>query len=232
MNIFAISDLHMSVANPKPMNIFGASWNDYLSVIEKDWKEKVKADDVVLIAGDISWAMTLDDALKDMQYFYNLPGKKIFIRGNHDYWWKSITRIRENLPENCIMLQNDAVKIENCVFCGSRLWLVPGSPDFCEHDNKLYLREIERLRLAFFKANALREEDDKLICMTHYPPFNVRRDSNAVTDLMEENHVTAAIYGHLHGKDARADLVVKKNNVPYYLTSCDLVCNKLVKIDI
>lgn len=232
MNIFAISDLHMSVANPKPMNIFGASWNDYLSVIEKDWKEKVQDDDVVLIAGDISWAMTLDDALKDMQYFYNLPGKKIFIRGNHDYWWKSITRIRENLPENCIMLQNDAIKIENCVFCGSRLWLVPGSPDFCEHDNKLYLREIERLRLAFFKANALREEGDKLICMTHYPPFNVRREPNVVTDLMEENHVTAAIYGHLHGKDARADLVVKKNNVPYYLTSCDLVGNKLVKIDI
>lgn len=232
MNIFAISDLHMSVANPKPMNIFGESWNDYLSVIEKDWKEKVQDDDVVLIAGDISWAITLDDALKDMQYFYNLPGKKIFIRGNHDYWWKSITRIRENLPENCIMLQNDAVKIENCVFCGSRLWLVPGSPDFCEHDNKLYLREIERLRLAFFKANELREEGDKLICMTHYPPFNVRREHNAVTDLMEENHVTAAIYGHLHGKDARADLVVKKNNVPYYLTSCDLVGNKLVKIDI
>ena len=232
MNIFAISDLHMSVANPKPMNIFGESWNDYLSVIENDWKEKVQDDDVVLIAGDISWAMTLDDALKDMQYFYNLPGKKIFIRGNHDYWWKSITRIRENLPENCIMLQNDAVKIENCVFCGSRLWLVPGSPDFCEHDNKLYLREIERLRLAFFKANALREEGDKLIYMTHYPPFNVRREPNAVTDLMEENHVTAAIYGHLHGKDARADLVVKKNNVPYYLTSCDLVGNKLVKIDI
>lgn len=232
MNIFAISDLHMSIANPKPMNIFGTSWDDYLTVIENDWKEKVTDGDVVLVPGDISWAMTLDDALKDMRYFYDLPGKKIFIRGNHDYWWKSITRIRESLPEDCIMLQNDAVRIENYIFCGSRLWLVPGSPDFGEDDKKLYLREIERLRLAFFRANALKQEGDKLICMTHYPPFNVRRDPNEITQMMEENGVSAAVYGHLHGKDARADKIVNKNSIPYYLASCDLVGNKLVKIDL
>lgn len=232
MKFYAVSDLHMCSKGSKPMDIFGAKWENYLEKIFADWNAKVTDDDVVMIGGDISWAMDLPEALEDIATLCPLKGKKVLIRGNHDYWWKSITRIRENLPENCIMLQNDAVKIENCVFCGSRLWLVPGSPDFCEHDNKLYLREIERLRLAFFKANALRKEGDKLICMTHYPPFNVRRDPNAVTDLMEENHVTAAIYGHLHGKDARADLIVKKNNVPYYLTSCDLVGNKLVKIDI
>jgi len=232
MNIYAISDLHMSVANPKPMNIFGACWNDYLQVIADDWTAKVTDSDIVLISGDISWAMTLDDALKDMEYFKKLPGKKIFIRGNHDYWWKSITRIRESVPDDCIMLQNDAVRIENIVFCGSRLWLVPGSPDFSENDQKLYLRELERLRLAFFKANALRQDGDKLVCMTHYPPFNVRREPNEVTKMFEENNVTAAIYGHLHGKDARADKILKKNSIAYYLTSCDLVGNKLVKIDV
>ena len=166
----------MSVANPKPMNIFGASWNDYLDVIARDWAQKVTDDDVVLIAGDISWAMNASDALLDMQYFNNLKGKKVFIRGNHDYWWKSITNLREKMPENCFLLQNDAIKIENTIICGSRLWLVPGSPDFCEKDQKLYLREIERLKLAFFKAQALRQEGDNLICMTHYPPFNVKRE--------------------------------------------------------
>lgn len=232
MKIYAISDLHMSVANPKPMNIFGASWNDYLDVIARDWAQKVTDDDVVLIAGDISWAMNASDALLDMQYFNNLKGKKVFIRGNHDYWWKSITNLREKMPENCFLLQNDAIKIENTIICGSRLWLVPGSPDFCEKDQKLYLREIERLKLAFFKAQALRQEGDNLICMTHYPPFNVKRESNAVTELIEANSTNAVIYGHLHGKDARADKLLTKNGVKYYLTSCDLVNNKLVEIDV
>jgi len=232
MNIYAISDLHMSIANPKPMNIFGASWTDYLERITEDWEKKVTDDDVVLISGDISWAMSLEDGLKDMQFFKTLRGKKIFIRGNHDYWWKSITKIRESVPENCFMLQNDAIRIENYVFCGSRSWLVPGSPDFSESDQKLYLRELERLRLAFFKANTLKQEGDKLICMTHFPPFNVRREPNEITQMMEENGVCAVIYGHLHGKDARADKLLKKNNVSYYLTSCDLVGNKLIKIEV
>lgn len=220
----------MSVANPKPMSIFGTTWNDYLQEIARDWDERVTNDDVVLIAGDISWAMTASDALLDMQYFSNRPGKKVFIRGNHDYWWKSITNLREKVPENCFLLQNDAIKIQDVVICGSRSWLVPGSPDFTESDQKLYLREIERLKLAFFKAQALIQENDKLVCMTHYPPFNVKRESNTITELMEKNSVTAVVYGHLHGKDARADKVVTKNGVKYYLTSCDLVGNKLVEI--
>lgn len=232
MNIYAISDLHMSVANPKPMDVFGSCWNNYLEIIRKDWLKKVDTEDVVLISGDISWAMNTADALKDMEYFRDLPGRKIFIRGNHDYWWKSISRIREAVPEGCIMLQNDAVRIGNYVFCGSRSWLVPGSPDFNESDKKLYLREIERLRLAFFKAQELKEEGDKIVCLTHYPPFNVRREPNEITELIEQNGVSAVVYGHLHGKDVRADKIVKRNSVLYYLASCDLVGNELVKIEV
>ena len=109
---------------------------------------------------------------------------------------------------------------------------MPGTPDFSDNAPRLYLRELERLRLAFFRANELRQDGDKLVCMTHYPPFNVRREPNEVTKMFEENNVTAVIYGHLHGKDARADKVLKKNSIAYYLTSCDLVGNKLVKIDV
>ena len=232
MNIFAISDLHMSVANPKPMDIFGAKWANYLDKIKQDWLEKVTDEDVVLISGDISWAMTMADAIKDFEYFKDLPGKKVFIRGNHDYWWKSITRLREEMPENCFLIQNDAIKFGNVVICGSRGWLTPGSPDYTKADEKIYLREIERLKMAFFRANELRQENDKLVCMMHFPPFNVRREDNEITALIDTNAVDALIYGHLHGKESRVDKLLIKQEIPYYLTSCDLVDNKLVKIQL
>lgn len=231
MKIFAISDLHMSIANPKPMDIFGARWANYLDKIKEDWKSKVTEEDVVLIAGDISWAMTTEDALKDFEYFKDLPGKKVFVRGNHDYWWKSITRLRDEVPQNCYMLQNDAIKFGNVVICGSRAWLTPGSPDFSKADEKIYLRETERLKMAFWRANELKEEGDKLICMVHFPPFNVRREDNEITSLIEKHSTTCVVYGHLHGKDSRADRLYVKNGIPYYLTSCDQVDNKLVLID-
>lgn len=231
MKIFAISDLHMSIANPKPMDIFGARWANYLDKINEDWKSKVTEEDVVLIAGDISWAMNTEDALKDFEYFKDLPGKKVFVRGNHDYWWKSITRLRDEVPQNCYMLQNDAIKFGNVVICGSRAWLTPGSPDFSKADEKIYLRETERLKMAFWRANELKEEGDKLICMVHFPPFNVRREDNEITSLIEKHSTTCVVYGHLHGKDSRADRLYVKNGIPYYLTSCDQVDNKLVLID-
>ena len=220
----------MSVANPKPMDIFGARWDGYLEKIKQNWQERVTNDDIVLIAGDISWAMTTPDALQDFNYFKELPGKKVFIRGNHDYWWKSITRLREEVPENCYLLQNDAIKIGDVVICGSRAWLTPGAPDFSKDDEKIYLRETERLKMAFFRANELRSEGDKLICMVHFPPFNVRREDNLITELIERYQVNAVVYGHLHGKDSRADKMLVKNGITYYLTSCDLVENKLVQI--
>ena len=118
------------------------------------------------------------------------------------------------------------------VICGSRLWSVPGSPDFSEQDNKLYLREIERLKLSLKSASKMLQEGDKLVALIHYPPFNVRRENSAFTDLFEEYGVDSVIYGHLHGKDVRADLEVNKNGIKYYLTSCDQVKNKLIEIDL
>lgn len=232
MKIFAISDLHMSAANPKPMTIFGSDWNDYLDKIAMDWNKKVSDEDIVLIAGDISWAMTLEDGLKDFDYFKKLPGKKVLIKGNHDFWWKSISKIRSEVPENCYLIQNDAIKLGKFVFCGSRGWITPGSPDYCEDDEKIYLREAERLKMAFSCAEKLKQEGDKLISLLHYPPFNVKRESSLFTEIFEKNSVDAVVYGHLHGKDVRADKKLVKNGITYYLTSCDIVKNSLVEIDI
>ncbi len=230
MKIYAISDLHLSLNGDKPMDIFGAKWDDYLNKIKADWSKRVTDGDIVLISGDISWAMDLEGALKDIEFIAELKGKKILIRGNHDYWWQGITKLRGLLPKDIYALQNDAVKIDNLIFCGSRGWAVEGSPDFHEHDKKIYLREAERFKLALKDAERLREEGDKLICLIHYPPFNVRRESSLFTKLFEEFKVDKVVYGHLHGKDVKTYLNTNINGVEYILASCDIVENKLVEV--
>ncbi|WP_295001374.1 metallophosphoesterase [uncultured Fibrobacter sp.] len=231
MKIYAISDLHMSTTSDKPMDIFGAKWHNYLEKIRADWQNKVADDDVVLIGGDISWAMDLDNALVDIRTLTDLKGKKVMVRGNHDYWWKSISRIRNSLPPDFYALQNDCVKFGNRIICGSRAWCVEGSPDFKESDRKIYLREVERLRLALKAAEKEREAGDEIYCLIHYPPFNVKRENSRFTDLFEDFGVKKVVYGHLHGKDSRTDLKIIKNGIEYYLTSCDQVDNKLIDID-
>jgi len=232
MKFFAISDLHISTNTNKPMDIFGGNWLNYIEKIRTDWENKVKDDDVVLIGGDISWAMNLKDAEQDILSLSDLPGKKVFIKGNHDYWWSSISRVREILPDGFFALQNDSIKFSNVVICGSRCWSVPGSNDFTEQDMKLYLRETERLKLSLSSAKKQLNDGDKLVALVHFPPFNVRRESSNFTEIFEEFKVDSVIYGHLHGKDVRADKVVVKNGIKYYLTSCDQVDNKLIEIEL
>ena len=212
------------------MDIFGEKWGGYLEKIEYDWNSKVSETDVVLISGDISWAMQLENALIDLEFLNKLKGTKIIIRGNHDYWWQSISRLREKLPSNVIALQNDAVKIGDYVFCGSRGWAVEGSPEFTEQDVKLYNRETERFRLALKNAENLRLNGEKLIALIHYPPFNIRRENSNFTALFEEFKVDKVVYGHLHGRDAKLYYRINKNGIEYILASCDLVDNKLVEV--
>ena len=230
MKIYAISDFHISTNTDKPMDVFGDNWVGYLDKIKIDWQSKVQDDDIVLIAGDISWAMNVEEAKPDLEFFRDLKGKKIFIKGNHDYWWSGIGKVRDIMPENCFALQNDSVRIGNVVICGSRGWAVEDSPDFDEKDMKIYLRETERFKLSLNSAEKLMEDGDKLIAMIHYPPFNVKREDSAFTDIFEEFGVNAVVYGHLHGKNVRADRLIVKNGIKYYLTSCDMVDNKLTEI--
>ena len=230
MNIYAISDLHLSTTQEKPMDIFGGNWEGHFEKIKADWLSKVKEEDIVLIAGDISWAMKMEDALCDLQLLRSLPGKKVFIRGNHDYWWNGITKLRANAPdENFIFLQTDAVKIGKFVIAGSRGWTCPGSSDYTEQDEKLYLRESERFRLAFQEAKKLKEEGDILLAMVHYPPFGLKTEKTRFTDLFEENGVEKVVFGHIHGA-AYFPLKTEKRGVEYILTSCDKLAFNLVKI--
>lgn len=232
MKVFAISDLHISTNSNKPMDVFGGNWVNYLEKIHTDWEDKVSDEDVVLIGGDISWAMDVEEAKKDIDTLIPLKGKKILIKGNHDYWWSGIGKVRDMLPEGFYALQNDSIRFDGFVVCGSRCWSVPGSPDFDEADRKIYLREVERLKLSLSSAKKMMIEGDKLIALIHYPPFNVKRENTLFTDLFEQYGVDTVIYGHLHGKDVRSDKLVIKNGIKYYLTSCDQVDNKLTEIKI
>lgn len=231
MKIYAISDLHLSTNCNKPMNIFGPVWDNYLEDIESSWKKRVTRNDIVLIPGDISWAMKLEDATADLKYISGLKGTKVFIRGNHDFWWKSISEVRSVLDDKMLALQNDAVRIGNVVICGSRGWSAPENGVFkSEQDEKIYRRELIRLELSLKSMSVLREEGDKVICMMHYPPLDYRMNDTDVSRLLEKYKVDACVYGHLHNYDNIQKLKFKKNGIKYYLTSCDLVGNVMTEI--
>ncbi len=231
MNVYAISDLHLSTSGDKPMDVFGGNWEGHFEKIKCDWLEKVTDEDVVLISGDISWAMKLENALSDLQQLAALPGKKVFIRGNHDYWWNGISRLRAAAPnEDFIFLQTDAVKIGEYIFIGSRGWTCPGSPDYTEQDQKLYLREGERFRLAFAEADKLYTGVEKKIALIHYPPFHLKSEDTLFTKLFEEKGVEKVVFGHIHGA-AYFPLKTERNGVQYILAACDKVGFKLVNID-
>ncbi len=230
MNIYAISDLHLSNTADKPMHIFGGNWEGHFEKIKCDWLANVQPEDVVLIAGDISWAMKLEDALVDLRALADLPGKKVFIRGNHDYWWNGITKLRDSAPDDSFyFLQTDAVKIGSLVVVGSRGWTCPGSNDYTEQDQKLYLREAERFRLALAEGGRLRENGDTMVAMIHYPPFNQKQEPTLFTTQFSENKVDKVVFGHIHGA-AYFPYKSEIDGVEYILTSCDKLRFKLVKI--
>ena len=230
MNIYAISDLHLSFTSDKPMDIFGTGWEGHFEKIKSDWISKVQPEDIVLISGDISWALKMPDALTDLKALADLPGKKVFIRGNHDYWWSGITRLRDSAPnDSFVFLQTDAVKIGEFVFIGSRGWTCPGSNDYTEQDEKLYRREAERFRLAFLDADKLVAEGDKKVVLVHFPPFTAKQEDTLFSKLFEENKVDKVVFGHIHGA-SYFPLKSYKNGIEYILTSCDKVGFNLIKI--
>ena len=232
MKVFAIGDLHLDSVVDNPMDVFGPGWEDHFERISKSWKSKVNENDLVLVPGDISWGMHYNEAQPDLDLIAALPGKKIIIRGNHDYWWDSISRVRAMLKGDFFALQNDAIKIENVVVCGTRGWAVPNTPnEFKDDDDKrIYDREVIRMQLALDDMSSKRKDGDVCIVMIHYPPFNVKIEDSDFTALFDKYKVDIVVYGHLHGKGCRACKFVQKNGVKYYLTSCDQVECELVEI--
>lgn len=230
MSVYAISDLHLSFSSDKPMDVFGETWENHFTQICDDWRSKVSEKDTVLMAGDFSWAMTVENALIDFDEIKNLPGKKIIIRGNHDYWWHSYTNLYKTLSEmNVYPLQNNAMKEGRVVYCGSRGWTLP-ELNKTEEDVKIYKRELIRMEMSLAAATKLVTDNEPIVAMIHFPPFEQGNASTDFTNLFEKYGVTKVVYGHLHGKQGRTEIECEKNGIKYYLTSCDKLGNKLYKI--
>lgn len=227
MKVFAISDLHISTTTNKPMDIFGSRWKNYMEKIREDWCKKVTEEDIVLIAGDLSWAMKLDEFQKDISLIADLPGQKVFIKGNHDYWFSGLAKVNSILPDGMTAIYNTATRIGNYVICGTRGWSLE---DQSEEGKKMYRRETLRLELTLKEMQKLRQEGDKVICMLHYPPFTIKKENNDFLDLIDSYKIDKVIYGHLHGDACKKDLKITIKNCDFYLTSCDIIDNKLVEI--
>lgn len=232
MRLFAIGDLHLPGGQEKPMDVFGDHWEGHFDRIAKDWRERVTDDDVVLIPGDTSWAMQLSDAVPDLQLIGGLPGRKLLIKGNHDYWWGGIGQVRRALPEGMMAIQHDVADLGDVVVTGTRGWAFPTEETLLSaEDERIFNRELIRLELALSAAQRAAEGRPVLL-MLHYPPLYQTEQDTPFTRLIEKYPVHTVVYGHLHGAGIRAGFTGEWNGVRYMLTSCDALGFALAEIPI
>lgn len=230
MRIFGLGDLHLSLCRPvvpgewqhigehKPMAIFGDHWAGHVEKIYREWTDTVTGDDVVLVPGDISWAMTIRDACHDFAFLDLLPGKIMMVQGNHDYWWQGIGRVRQALPRHVRAIQNDGVLLGDVYVCGTRGWLCPNSAGFSPHDEKIYQRELQRLELSLKTVD---HKARKIIVMMHFMPTNDLHEPSGFIRLMKQYGVEQCVYGHLHQGAFHLRLPEIKWGIKFDLTSAD-----------
>lgn len=241
MNIWALADLHLCLSVPnKNMEVFGHPWQNYMNRIEKNWESFVNPNDLVLLPGDICWAHKLQDALIDLTWIDRLPGTKVMLKGNHDYWWPSNKQLQENLPPSMHFINNNVFNWGNVSIGGSRLW------DTSEYNfdaivetvdnplirkktqeelikeknqsSKIFDRELIRLKLSL---EQLDQSAHLRIAMTHYPPISHDLRDSLASKLLEEYHVNICIFGHLHNVKKDCPIFGEKNQIFYALTSAD-----------
>ncbi|MCL2111498.1 MAG: metallophosphoesterase [Clostridiales bacterium] len=229
--LFAIADTHLSFTSDKPMGVFGVAWLDHAERMAALWREDVSEDDMVIVAGDISWAMKPDEALPDLEFLHNLPGKKLLVRGNHDLWWQGITKLN-SLYDDMRFLQNEHTffdESEGVAVCGSRGWGLPGLEDYGADDEKILARELIRLGLSLDKAVAAGARE--IICALHFPPALTPSNTSPFTELIERYPVSQVVYGHLHGTQAfRKGIMGEHRGVRYTLVSTDYLGHRPAQI--
>ena len=221
MGLFAIGDLHLSGFKRKPMDIFGENWYQHTKKIEENWCKTITDEDTILIPGDISWGLNLCEAKCDLDFLAQLPGKKLLLRGNHDYWWSSVSRLNA-MYEKMYFIQNDYVEYNGRAVCGSRGWTLPNEQKFDASDMKTYKRELIRCRLSLERA--AKNKYDEIIFMMHFPPAMLGAKENAFVDILKEYPVKTVVYGHLHGMDNfAAGIKGIHDGIEYHLVSSDFL---------
>ena len=235
MSIYVIGDLHLSFGQDKPMNIFGENWNDHANKIKNNWIKKVKEDDLVVLPGDFSWAMHLEDAFEDFKYLSKLPGTKLLLKGNHDYWWSTLNKMKNYLNENGFkkidFIYNSAYLYNNKIIVGTRGWSLQDS----ENSNKMIHRENERLKLSIEDGIKQFGIDKEIICFMHYPPINskniMKNNHLEFFSTMKQYNVNRCYYGHLHGKSHMEAINEIVEGIKFQLVSSDYLNFDLIKIE-
>ncbi len=228
--VFAIGDLHFSYAVNKPMDVFGENWINHDKKILDDWQRRVGKEDTVLILGDISWASKMDDAKADLDVISSMNGKKVLIRGNHDFWWTSVSKLNK-LYDDMRFLGTDYYAIGSTAIVSARGWLCPNDTMFTDDDMKIYLREVGRMKLSIDAAR--KDGYDSIIAIMHYPPTNDKWEDSGFTELFEEHGVKNVFYGHLHGEESfKIAVLGDRNGVNYQLVSADFLGFRLKEIEV
>jgi predicted phosphohydrolase len=223
MKIFAIGDLHLAGGTGKTMERFGEHWRDHDRRIFDAWERLVSNEDLVLIAGDTSWAMRMEDALPDLERIAKMCGRKLLVKGNHDYWWQSKSKMARVLHPLISVLDGNSIIINRVAFAGTRGWICPNDSHFEANDSKIYEREVGRLRAALSSLRSRAGEFDALIVALHYPPTNAAHEPSGFTQLIDEAGADACVYGHLHGEDIPPAFTGLREKTNYYLVSADAV---------
>jgi predicted phosphohydrolase len=231
-HLYALADLHLSGAGDKPMDVFGELWRDHARRMAQNWDATVGDGDTVLLPGDLSWARNLREAAVDLRWIAERPGRKLLLRGNHDSWWSSLARIRDELPPGCEALQNNALEFEDWVVVGARGWTSPDDPFAQPGDERVYRREMERLRLSIVDARRRFGGQRPRLAMVHYPPWIDGREPTEVVDLLADAGVRICVYGHLHGEDHALAVTGTRRGIDFRFAAADAVDFTPVRIDL
>jgi len=226
--IYGIGDLHLDFSKEKSMDVFGEKWANYEAKIFEYWKQVVKDGDLVLLPGDISWALKLSEAINDLERIDKLPGYKVIIKGNHDFWWQGPKKLKELGLNNIFFIQNNSfIYNDEVAIAGTRGWMSKDWEDFTEHDEKIFNRELNRLEMSL---SSIDKDVKTKIAMIHYPPFNTDSTPNEFVDLMVQYGVNICVYGHLHAEGHRFVVEDEIKGIKFYCVSSDFIDFKPRKI--
>ncbi len=230
MAIYVIADLHLSFSQDKPMSIFGENWEGHSEKIKNNWISKVKPEDTVVLPGDFSWAMYLQDTYKDFEYLNSLPGKKLLLKGNHDYWWTTVTNMRNFLEENKFknidFIYNNSYSVENKILTGTRGWNLLDT----ENSSKMIKRESIRLQLAIEDGIKKYGDDKEIIVFMHYPPISNTNKKSDFLKILKQYDIKRCYYGHLHGKSHQDAVEGIVDGIEFKLISADYLNFDVIKV--
>ncbi len=220
MALYTIGDTHLSLSSNKPMDVFGGGWTGYVDKLREGFSA-VGPEDMVVLCGDLSWGMSLEEAKQDFAFLDALPGaRKLLLKGNHDYWWTTASKMKAFFEENGFstldILHNNCHFYGETALCGTRGWFY--EEDRGEHSAKVYHRELIRLEASLKAAG-----DGEKLCFLHYPPLYQGYCCQEIVDLLERYHVSLCCYGHLHGGSHRLAVTGQRGHVDYRLVAADYV---------